>query len=636
MMLQLIVDNALSPAAFLVYGVCLALWGVRSLTTRLRLGVALIAIGLTGAAVPSVVGVPVALTNASLLKLPASSLLPMPVVRFGVNAIGDAPPSWWWQQSGTCASNSMVSNVGSCNDASDGNSFSAIIPPEGLDVRQFGAKFDGVTNDTTAVQAALNWVPSGGGSLVFPYKITVVGALTGNGNPVQLVFNNTTIVTNQSAAAALTFAQSSVQNVVKTRGNITFLSSASAATPGCFFVSFPSVASYDAGPDLDLDPINCISTDVTTTAPYPGTFSEGIKITNGWYPVVRHPWITGPATGSSSIYAAGSVGIELASTSDANGINGAPTIDDALINKMETGIWQSGYAEGVVINNLTTVSGKWGYRVGARTFDASGTPSGSSGITARGGFNGQLLDFNSGTISATVAPIQIDSYQFLNVNKTQFYNVAADGTLPYRGGIIYATVMGQVEPIVEGNAANLTNSIGLQLAGATEDLNLFPTIAGVATGLSATAATSHNNADLTIGSVASVATPISDGGTGNGFMFNKGQNWITYSPTLSCGSGTLTSGSATGRYKQLGKTIFFQQNITITTNGSCATFLGASVPVTGDGNGSFSGIGIVGTHQGYNAFLDTTPNKIDIFSSSGIYGFNDGFVVFMSGTYQIP
>lgn len=93
------------------------------ITTRLKVGIALAAVGLLGAAAPAVVSIPVALTNAALSKYPASTFLNMPMARMGFTAVGDAPVSWWWTQTGTCASHGMTSNGASCQDASDGNSF---------------------------------------------------------------------------------------------------------------------------------------------------------------------------------------------------------------------------------------------------------------------------------------------------------------------------------------------------------------------------------------------------------------------------------------------------------------------------------------------------------------------------------
>ncbi len=68
---------------------------------------------------------------------------------------------------------------------------------------------------------------------------------------------------------------------------------------------------------------------------------------------------------------------------------------------------------------------------------------------------------------------------------------------------------------------------------------------------------------------------IANGGTGD-----TGTAWTSYSPSLTCQSGgPLTVASSTGRYKTLGKTVFVQIAVTITTNGTCATWVNASLPV---------------------------------------------------------
>jgi hypothetical protein len=156
-MIQFLADNGLSPAAFFLLGVVLILWGVRRWTTRLRFGIGLVAMGLVAASAPAVVPIPVALTNAALLKLPAG-LVTIPIARFGVNTPGDAPVTWWTANTaGNCAAIGMTSDVGSCNNSADGFAFVAIYPSgQPLSPVQFGAAGNSSTNDGTAVQAALN------------------------------------------------------------------------------------------------------------------------------------------------------------------------------------------------------------------------------------------------------------------------------------------------------------------------------------------------------------------------------------------------------------------------------------------------------------------------------------------------
>lgn len=57
--------------------------------------------------------------------------------------------------------------------------------------------------------------------------------------------------------------------------------------------------------------------------------------------------------------------------------------------------------------------------------------------------------------------------------------------------------------------------------------------------------------------------------------------WTTFSPTITAGTGTFTTVSGAGRYKQIGKTVFIQIVITITTNGTAATtvLVSSALPV---------------------------------------------------------
>ena len=253
-----------------------------------------------------------------------------------------------------------------------------------------------------------------------------------------------------------------------------------------------------------------------------------------------------------------------------------------------------------------------------------------------------MISLYGGSITATVAPLVIDQYQFVNVYGTQFYNYGADADgLPYRGAILYGAQMGNISPLVEGSAGNISGSVGSQLVGGSsskaQDLNIGGTLAGLATGISASANTQDNNADITIADIVGVTTPISDSGVNNGFVFNKGQGWTSYTPTLSCNSGSLTTASATGRYKRLGKTVYVTMVITVTTNGTCATNLLASLPVAGAGAGVFNGAGTAGTNNGFFG-IEAGPGygSLVLFAYNGTYGFGSGYVVYVSGTCEVP
>ena len=66
--------------------------------------------------------------------------------------------------------------------------------------------------------------------------------------------------------------------------------------------------------------------------------------------------------------------------------------------------------------------------------------------------------------------------------------------------------------------------------------------------------------------------------------------WTAYTPTITASSGTFTTTSASGRYKQIGKTVFVSMTITITTVGTASGGVNASLPATaGAGNYILSG-----------------------------------------------
>jgi hypothetical protein len=61
-------------------------------------------------------------------------------------------------------------------------------------------------------------------------------------------------------------------------------------------------------------------------------------------------------------------------------------------------------------------------------------------------------------------------------------------------------------------------------------------------------------------------------------------NWITYTPTVGSGSGTITASTATGRYVKFGTTIVIAVKITITTNGTGAGYVSFTLPHANSSN----------------------------------------------------
>jgi hypothetical protein len=67
--------------------------------------------------------------------------------------------------------------------------------------------------------------------------------------------------------------------------------------------------------------------------------------------------------------------------------------------------------------------------------------------------------------------------------------------------------------------------------------------------------------------------------------------WTAYTPTITSSSGTITSRSATGRYKQIGKTVHVLLDINITNNGTGAGVINFTLPPLPPLNTSWIGVG---------------------------------------------
>lgn len=114
-------------------------------------------------------------------------------------------------------------------------------------------------------------------------------------------------------------------------------------------------------------------------------------------------------------------------------------------------------------------------------------------------------------------------------------------------------------------------------------------------------------------------------------------SWVAYTPTVSSGSGTITAASATGKYRKKGKVVHWEGTVTITTNGTGATWVGLSLPfvVGGFSNQSHFAIGRNATSGGaiFGEF-PATGNVVAIRKYDDTYPGANGVTLALSGTYQ--
>jgi hypothetical protein len=97
---------------------------------------------------------PTAASNATLTALPSTTA--STITRLGFYTPGDAPPLNYTASASACSLNSGAGDNGSQVATSDGKCWIANFPAGPIDVREFGAKGDNSTNNTTAMQAAFN------------------------------------------------------------------------------------------------------------------------------------------------------------------------------------------------------------------------------------------------------------------------------------------------------------------------------------------------------------------------------------------------------------------------------------------------------------------------------------------------
>jgi hypothetical protein len=111
--------------------------------------------------------------------------------------------------------------------------------------------------------------------------------------------------------------------------------------------------------------------------------------------------------------------------------------------------------------------------------------------------------------------------------------------------------------------------------------------------------------------------------------------WTSFTPTVSAASGTFTSVSATGKYKQIGKTVFVRMAITITSHGSASSALISSVPVSApdDFNQVMTGYDSL-TQKGVRGVIVKNTTQLSVTLADGTSPIADGTVIHLEGSYE--
>lgn len=113
--------------------------------------------------------------------------------------------------------------------------------------------------------------------------------------------------------------------------------------------------------------------------------------------------------------------------------------------------------------------------------------------------------------------------------------------------------------------------------------------------------------------------------------------WVSFTPTVSATSGTITSASATGYYIRRGKIVYVKIAITITTNGTGAGALGVTLPMAtvGSMGSTFAGKERAITGKGIIGYADAGVSVMYMQFADGTYCGENGYVINMSGFYEV-
>jgi hypothetical protein len=150
-----------------------------------------------------------------------------------------------------------------------------------------------------------------------------------------------------------------------------------------------------------------------------------------------------------------------------------------------------------------------------------------------------------------------------------------------------------------------------------------------------TATANDTPARLAVGS--NFAFLQADSAQSTGLKWNL-DDYTSYTPTVTAGTGSFTTVSATGAYTRIGKTCVVRVNIAITTNGTAAGRINCTMPFT-----SFNYVGgMVGTGREtgstgkqIQAFLGGNENICNLWFYDNTYPGGSGYNLSFTITYQV-
>lgn len=291
-----------------------------------------------------------------------------------------------------------------------------------------------------------------------------------------------------------------------------------------------------------------------------------------------------------------------------------------------------GVATATSVNGNTLTTGTYTLTGGASktlTFNNSLTLTGTDATT-------MTFPTTSATLARTDAANTFTGHQTVEgVTST-----GATGT----GKFVFDTSPALVTPLLgtptSGILTNCTGTAsGLTSGNVTTNANLTGPITSVGNATSIASQTGTGT-KFVVDTSPTLVTPVLGVATAttiNGVTIDNNA-WSTYTPTATAQTGTPTTVSATGRYKQIGKTVFASVRVTVTTVGTASGYMVVTLPVTGSssatGGGSSYEFSITG-NGGITVMLgDNSTTTFRITNISAATYWVNGYIVSANVVYE--
>lgn len=216
------------------------------------------------------------------------------------------------------------------------------------------------------------------------------------------------------------------------------------------------------------------------------------------------------------------------------------------------------------------------------------------------------------------------------------------------GAAVFATSPALVTPtgIVKGDVGlgNVDNTSDVTKWAATKTLtNTTYDTAGTGNSLSinGVAATANTGTGSVVRATSpTLVTPVLGVATAtsiNGVTLDN-TAWTSYTPTITAQTGSIPTLSASGRYKQIGKTILLQVTVSVGAGGTAVGNIFATLPFTANSSGTWVGgsyeYSVTG-NGGISAVL-TSATTLTIKNISAATYWVNGYAVAASVAYEIP